>query len=154
MGAGAIRDTSGPVVGTGAGVARGYRVAVLATAVLVFAQALLAGRGWFVDLGLIRVHGWVGNATFLAAVVQLALAYLAWRRGTLSAVEVGLGGLLLLLVVAQFGLGYGGRESAAAASLHVPNGVLIFGITAALLALTLPRAQPAPPPAPADRAPR
>ena len=36
---------------------------------------------------------------------------------------------LVVLVVVQIGLGYGGRDSGTAASLHVPNGVLIFGLS-------------------------
>jgi hypothetical protein len=116
---------------------REYRWAVVATAALVLVQAVLAGRGWFVDLALIEIHGWVGNATFLTAIGQAALAFAGWRRGTLGRAEVVLGGLLVALVVAQIGLGYSGRESAGAASWHVPNGVLIFGVSAASLALAL-----------------
>jgi hypothetical protein len=36
--------------------------------------------------------------------------------------------LLAILVIIQFGLGYGGKNNATAASLHVPNGVLIMGV--------------------------
>ena len=49
---------------------------------------------------------------------------------------------LVVLVVAQLGLGYSGRDSAGAAALHVPNGVLIFGITTALVALSANRRSP------------
>ena len=112
-----------------------FRWLAVITAILVMVQALLAGRGWFVDVGLIEVHGWVGNATFLAAIALLAVAFATWRRGTLGRGTVILSGVLLILVVAQLGLGYSGRESAAAASWHVPNGVLIFGLSAAILVL-------------------
>jgi hypothetical protein len=40
----------------------------------------------------------------------------------------------VLLVVAQLGLGYSGRESATAMSFHIPNGVLIFGLSVAIVA--------------------
>jgi hypothetical protein len=119
--------------------ARFFRWAALATAVLVLAQAVLAGRGWFVDIDLIEVHGWVGNATFLAAITQVALAYVGWSRGAVGRLELGLSALLVVLLVAQLGLGYSGRESAGAAAWHVPNGVLIFGLSAAILARSLPR---------------
>lgn len=118
-------------------VARGYRWAVALTAALILVQAVLAGRGLFVDLGLIEAHGWLGNATFLAAIAQTGLAFAASRRGGVGRPEVGLSGLLVLLTVAQLGLGYAGRESAGAASWHVPNGVLIFGVAAATLSLAL-----------------
>ena len=117
------------------GPASWFRWVAVMTATLVMVQALLAGRGWFVEVGLIEVHGWVGNATFLAAIALLVAAFAAWRRGALGRGVVILSGLLLVLVVAQLGLGYSGRESAAAASWHVPNGVLIFGLSAALLVL-------------------
>ena len=110
-----------------------FRWVAVTTAILVMVQALLAGRGWFVDVGLIEVHGWVGNATFLVAVTQWGVAFLAWRRRVVGRTELVLSGLLVLLIVAQLGLGYAGRESAGAAAWHVPNGVLIFGATAALL---------------------
>lgn len=113
----------------------GFRGVAVVTAVLVLVQALLAGQGLFVDTGRIEVHGWVGNATFLAAIALLAAAFAAWRRGTLGRSAVVLSAVLLLLTVAQLGLGYSGRESSAAASWHVPNGVLIFGVSAALLVL-------------------
>lgn len=113
-------------------------VAVL-IATLILVQALLAGRGWFINYDLIATHGWVGNATFLVVIVQVVLAFIAWRQHLAGVVELGLSVALLLLVVSQIGLGYSGRESATAAALHIPNGVLIFGVTTALLTLTLPR---------------
>jgi hypothetical protein len=121
---------------SGLDAARLYQWLTVATAVLVLAQAILAGRGWFVDLDLIDVHGLVGNLTFLVAIGLVVLAYLAWSRGTLGRLELGLSALLVLLVAAQLGLGYSGRDSAGAAALHVPNGVLIFGISTALVALS------------------
>ncbi len=114
-----------------------FRWIAVTTAALVMVQALLAGRGLFVDVGLIEVHGWVGNATFLAAIAQAALAVAGWRGGTLGRAEVVLSSLLVALIVAQLGLGYSGRESAGAASWHIPNGVLIFGVNSATLALAL-----------------
>ena len=127
-------------VETGLNAARLFRWTAAVTAVLVLVQAILAGRGWFLnDFDLIDVHGWVGNVTFLAAIALVALAFAGQGRGALGRLELGLSALLVILVVAQLGLGYGGRESADAAAWHIPNGVLIFGVTAALLALSLPR---------------
>lgn len=94
-------------------------------AALIFIQAILAGRGLFIDLDLIRVHGYVGNVVFLLSIAHVALVYAAGLRNMTLVVSVS----ILLLLLAQVGLGYAGRESAVAASLHVPNGVLLFGLT-------------------------
>ena len=135
----AVGERAGRTTAAGFDAARAFRWAAAVTTVLVLVQAVLAGRGWFVDAGLIEVHGWVGNATFLAVVGQVVLAYAARNRWAAGRAELGLSALLLVLVIAQIGLGYSGRESSGAASWHVPNGVLIFGVTAAILALALPR---------------
>jgi hypothetical protein len=104
-----------------------YKAVTALFAALVLIQAFLAGRGWFKDLDLIDVHGVVGNVVFLVAVGQVALAFLTVGRGA----PLLLGGALVVLVVAQIGLGYAGRDSAEAAAWHVPNGVLIAGLAAA-----------------------
>ena len=128
-------DTTGTRTESGGGdtAARGFRWLVGVSTVLVFVQAILAGRGWFVDYDLIEVHGYLGSLTFVVVIGQLGLAFVAWRRGILGVAPAVLSALLLLLVTSQLGLGYAGRESAAAASWHVPNGVLIFGVLAGLL---------------------
>ena len=118
---------------------RGFRWLAAVTALLVLVQAVLAGRGMFDDPALLETHGFVGNATFVAVLALVVLAFIAGRRGAFGRLELGLSVLLLVLVIAQLGLGYSGRESSAAASWHVPNGVLIFGLTAALLVSALPR---------------
>lgn len=100
-------------------------------AALILIQAILAGRGWYVDFDLIRVHGFVGNAVFLLSAGLVALVYLAGLRGP----TLLLSGAIFLLVFGQVGLGYAGRESAMSASLHVPNGVLLFGLTTAVCML-------------------
>lgn len=105
-----------------------FKATALLFALLVMVQAVLAGQGWFVDVDLIRMHGYVGNVVFLLAVAQVVLAYIAGLRD----VTLILAGAIFLLVFGQVGLGYAGRESAMAASLHVPNGVLLFGLTTAV----------------------
>jgi hypothetical protein len=93
---------------------------------LVLVQAILAGRGWFVDLDLIEIHGYLGNAVFLIAILQVALAVGVGLRGPRLAASA----VIVILVFAQVGLGYAGRESAVSAAWHIPNGVLIFGLAA------------------------
>ena len=118
-----------------------YKVLAALTAALLLVQALLAGRGWFLDTDLIRIHGYVGNAVFLAVVLQAGLAVALGARGSLRTQLLVVAGAIVVLSVAQIGLGYGGRESGEAAAWHIPNGVLIFGLTAYHLAL-LPRLGP------------
>ena len=135
----ATNERTGATAAEQSGTARVFRWLAAVTAILLLVQAVLAGRGMFADPGLIETHGVVGNVTFLAVLALVALAYIAGRRGALGRRELGLSVLLLVLVIAQLGLGYAGRESNTAASWHVPNGVLIFGMTAALLVSALAR---------------
>jgi hypothetical protein len=102
---------------------------------LVLIQAIFAGRGLYINHDSIDLHGQIGNATFLVALIQTALVFAIGLRGQMRTWLLGGNALLLLLIVAQLGLGYGGRDSTTAASLHVPNGVLIFGLTTAILSL-------------------
>ena len=119
--------------------ARGFGWAGLrATALIVF-QAILAGQGWFGERpALIGLHGWVGNGTYLVALAMVALALVGLRRGRLGRADLALSLLLILLLTAQLGLGYAGRTSAAAAALHIPNGVLLTAIGGALVARAWP----------------
>ena len=96
-------------------------------AALVLLLAVLAGR--YVALGdqVIEIHGWIGNGVFVLAMANLALA-LATRPGDGPA--LALAGIIALLTFSQVGLGYVGRETADAAALHVPNGVLLMGLSA------------------------
>jgi hypothetical protein len=100
--------------------------------VLILVQAFLAGRflfgGWS-----ITVHGVVGNVTFAFALVTLFLALRARHRPAMTVAVV-----LVVLLAAQIGLGYSGRESLEAAAWHVPLGVTIFGLAVYQLTL-IPR---------------
>jgi hypothetical protein len=103
------------------------KISTALLAITILAQAVLAGRGWFIDIDLIAVHGYLGNAVFIVAIVHVILVYLSGLRNAVLVMSAA----ILLLIFAQVGLGYAGRESAMAASLHVPNGVLLFGLTTA-----------------------
>jgi hypothetical protein len=115
--------------------ARWFPNIAIAVGVCVFLQAILAGRGWFIDYDLIKVHGYVGEITFVLTLLLLISAWLGRQAGLIGIVELGLTALLMVLLVAQLALGYSGRDSGTAASLHVPNAILITGITAALITL-------------------
>jgi len=69
-------------------------------------------------------------------IVLAALVIIGVRRGELSRPALGLGLLIALLTVAQIGLGYSGRAGGMPAALHIPNGVLIATLLAALLTVS------------------
>ena len=99
--------------------------------VLVLVQAALAGQFLFSG-GSIAVHGYIANGSFAVGLVLLVLTILArLPRGVLALVAV-----LVVVLFAQVGLGYAGRTSGTAASLHVPLGVLTFGVSTALAGLS------------------
>jgi hypothetical protein len=94
---------------------------------LIFVQAALAGA--FIsgeELDMVSVHEMVGNLLFMVVAVQLVLAFLVrgWSKFNLWAWVFA----LALMVVAQIGLGYMGRNDSLPVSIHVPLGVLIFGL--------------------------
>lgn len=99
----------------------------------ILVQAVLAGQGWFVDQGLITLHGGVGHGVLTLAVLLAAWAW--WRRPTWAIVVLASAGVLGL--VAQTGLGYTGRRGgiALASSLHVPLGTILLASTVLLAVL-------------------
>ena len=107
------------------------------TMVLVLFQAVLIGQALFLgDPSRTALHGWIGNVTFLGAVVLAGLTILGVRRGELRRTALVLSILAALLTVAQIGLGYSGRGGGMPAALHIPNGVLIATLLAALLVVS------------------
>ncbi|RIK46002.1 MAG: hypothetical protein DCC58_04720 [Chloroflexi bacterium] len=108
------------------------------TAALVLVQAMLAGRFLYINPDLVDLHEIVANVIFLTALAQVVLAYLAMSRKLATRADLVVAAVLMVLVTAQIGLGYSGREPGEAAALHVANGVLVFGV--AIVALMLSRA--------------
>jgi hypothetical protein len=102
-----------------------YTVVSGALVVSVMVQAAMAGQALFEGFD-IEIHGYVGNASFTLGIVGLALALFGRMSKTLTL----LAALVLLALFTQTGLGYVGRETTVAASLHVPLGVLTFGLVA------------------------
>jgi len=90
----------------------------------ILTQAVLAGQGWFVDQGLIGLHGGIGHGVLTLAILVAGWAW--WRRPSWSVVVLTTAGVLGL--IAQTGLGYTGRRGgvALASSLHVPLGTLLL----------------------------
>ena len=107
------------------------------TMVLVLLQAVLVGQGLYLgEPSRITLHGWIGSVTFVGAIVLAALVIIGVRRGELNRSALGPGVLIALLTVAQIGLGYSGRGGGTPAALHIPNGVLIATLLAALLTIS------------------
>jgi hypothetical protein len=95
----------------------------------ILIQAFFAGRGLFLDNDLIDVHGVLGNVTLLLVIVQAALVLFAGLRGSTRIPLIVVSVLLVVLVIVQIALGYSGRDGGQAAAWHVPNGVLVFGLS-------------------------
>jgi hypothetical protein len=99
-------------------------------AVLMFAllalQPALGGWGWFRDRSAIDLHAMVANTMFLVAVLLVGLALVSGftRKNWL----LGWSLLLLVMIFAQMGLGYGSRGRPDIAALHIPMGVFAFGV--------------------------
>ena len=72
------------------------------------------------------------------AVLQVGLAY--WVFGVRSWLTIGYATVLILTGV-QLGLGFASSDNATAASLHIPNGVLIFGLSIVLASNVLREAR-------------
>jgi hypothetical protein len=102
-------------------------ISVLVSALIVV-QALLAGQGiWGGDRDLITGHEMLGNGIFLLVAIQVVLSFLAYQKGQIGRNHLILNGIIMLLLFAQIGLGYSGRETSGAIAWHLPNGVLLMG---------------------------
>lgn len=115
-----------------------FRTLTGIAAALVLVQAVLAGQWLGGNLSMIEVHGWLGSGTFVLTILLAGVSALGWRQGVLDVKPFAVSAGLVLLLIAQLGLGYAGRTSAVAASLHLPLGVLIFGALLTLFTLTMP----------------
>lgn len=111
---------------------RPFQAAASALAVLVLVQAVLAGQ-FLTGEGGRGLHRLIGEALGLVALAVVAAGY---RLRTVDRDRWWLGIALVLMVVAQTGLGFAGRDSTTAAALHVPLGVATFGVA---LVAALPR---------------
>lgn len=115
------------------------RAAVRLLPVMVLVQAVIAGQALFGDWSIVA-HGVLGNVTFTVAIAAHVLAIVAKHRPAIRWTAA-----LAVLLTAQIGLGYTGRETLEAASWHVPLGVTIFGVTVHLATLgSRPPGGPAP----------
>lgn len=107
------------------------------TTILVLLQAALIGQALYMgEMSLVGLHGWLGSGSFILALLLVGAAFLGVRNGELPRSVVVHGVIVVLLMVAQLGLGYVGRRGGFPAAIHIPNGVLIAALLSALLAST------------------
>ncbi len=115
---------------------RARQFCAVLTLALVFLLAILAGRFLFLGELIIETHGYIGNGVFVLALVNLGLVLADKGDGG----EFAVAGMIALLTFSQIGLGYVGRDTADAAALHVPNGVLLMGLAGYQFAATRAKA--------------
>ena len=106
------------------------------TAAMVLVMAVLAGQAWFGgQMGLIALHGTLGGFALLGALASTVIAFVRRRRSGGGWAPLALSAVLFVLMFGQTALGMSGRSSAAAAALHIPNGVLVAMVAAVVFAL-------------------
>lgn len=113
------------------------------TTLLVLLQAALIGQALYLgEMSLLSLHGWLGSGSFVLALLLTGAIVLTIQRGDLPRSALVHGIIVVVLMVAQLGLGYMGRRGGWPAAIHIPNGVLIASLLSALLASTFlaPRA--------------
>jgi hypothetical protein len=115
------------------GILTGYRWVATVFAALIILQAFL-GMSGFVngEEGQVTTHEMIANAMFLLIIVQTVLAWLLYTRNWVSMNVVVMNVVLILLTIGQIGLGYAatnGDNFPNLISLHVPNGVLLMGVS-------------------------
>jgi len=104
-----------------------FKVSCHVTTLFVLLQAVLAGlfiSGEQHDA--MDQHEIMANIIFLAVLVQLVLAFLV--RGWSQFLLVYWIAVLFVLSVAQIGLGYASEDNTFPEAVHIPLGVLIFGL--------------------------
>ena len=104
------------------------RVSAALVAALVLAQSVLAGLFVTGDVGMLSLHSATASLLAALAFLQVVAAVLVWRPGRGPAWPIWASVMFFLLIEAQSAAGY-----ARALALHIPMGVLMFGLSVALL---------------------
>jgi len=104
------------------------RLLVLVVTVLLIVQPMLAGLFVTGDVGMLRMHSIVAGFVTLGLFLQMLAAILLWRPGRGAAWPIWASLALVVASEAQQAAGY-----ARAIALHIPLGVLLFGLAVALL---------------------
>lgn len=102
--------------------------AVIAVGIILLAALVSQGIWGGEGSGFITGHGHLGNAVFALAGIQFLLALVMYQKKQISATHMVITFALVVLLLAQAGLGYSGRSEKSLIAWHVPNGVLLMGI--------------------------
>ena len=107
---------------------RAYVGLAHAVTFFIFVQALLAGR-WASSGTMPGLHELVANFLFLLGAALVVVAFFARRQDAGAPSFILWFSLaLLVLIVAQIGLGYTARDNPDMRAWHLPLGVLLFGV--------------------------
>jgi hypothetical protein len=131
-----IADTSGPV--------RSYQALSLVTALLFFAQPILAGQFQYNDKpDLLDAHSIVAHAVLLLLALQTLIALVARRAFGLGLVALNF--LIFILTGAQIGFGFAAEDNEGRLAIHLPLGVtlVLLAFAAVLFGWFDLRGQPA-----------
>lgn len=137
-------ETPGTSENSGRGLILAYRWLASIFTLGILVQAVLASQGLFNGKpDLISGHGMFGNLLLVIAVaiVGIALYGRAKFAPPLDNGALARSVILVVLVVIQVMLGYATRDSTTAIAWHIPNGVLLMGLSAvnAAMAWAKPR---------------
>lgn len=104
------------------------RIITTLAAVLVLVQPVLAGLFVTGDVGKLEMHSMTASVLVAVIFLQLVAAILVWRPGRGPAWPIGACTALFVAAELQSGMGY-----ARLLAVHIPLGVLLFGLSVALL---------------------
>lgn len=104
-----------------------FRAIITAHCVLILVQAALAGRYLSGGFDTITIHSANSGFVMLLGLAQLVTAGLLWRPGRGPGWPIGASLLICFAEVVQIGAGFSPELG-----LHVPLGVALFGVTAAM----------------------
>lgn len=118
-----------------------YKWLTIVTALAMLVQAVLGSQGSFYGghRGLLAGHAQVGNIFFLLVVIQAFFSFQLNNGRIVPRWVLGLNIVLILLTVAQIGLGYSSRDNIAVVAWHIPNGVLLMATCTVLAVLAWSR---------------
>ena len=95
---------------------------------LILVQPVLAGLFVTGDVGMLEMHSMTASILVAVIFLQLVAAILVWRPGRGPAWPAGACAALFVTAELQSGMGY-----ARLVAVHIPLGVLLFGLSVALL---------------------
>lgn len=140
----ATLDRTPPPHATGRTLLLTYNGLTVVIALGVLLQAMLASQGLFNSMpGLIDMHGLTGRILTLVTMVGAGVAISARNRGLLANGAVLRSIAVVVLTIVQLVIGWATKGDAGAIAWHIPNGVLLMGLTTANMVLALFAPRPA-----------